>query len=115
MNQNNPQLIEIIHRLHNKLNIINDDELILINRFKDKSINIQYANRRLKEIAKKYNLKISVNSMSTHTFRKTLGRRVWAMNQYSEKSLIMLGDLFNHFSIGITKVYLGIKSQEIGD
>ncbi|MBA7569433.1 hypothetical protein ES708_11172 [subsurface metagenome] len=78
-----------------------------------KPFNIQYVNRRLKELAQKYNLKII--SFSTHTFRKSLGRRVWEMNDHSEKSLILLGELFNHSSIRVTKIYLGIKEEEIGD
>jgi site-specific recombinase XerD len=90
-----------------------EQELLFINRNKTKAINIQYINRRLKEIALKYGL--SISSISTHTFRKTLGRKVWKSNNYSEKSLILLSELFNHSSVGLTKIYLGIKEAEIAD
>ncbi len=111
----NPNLSDIITRLHDKMNITDNDELLFINKTRTKAINIQYINRRLKEIAKKYNLQIPVNSTSSHLFRKTLGRHVWTINNYSEKSLLLLSELFNHSSVSITKIYLGLKQEEIGD
>jgi integrase len=69
---------------------------------------LQYTNRKLKKIAKKYELDIQ---FSTHTFRKTFGRRIWSKNNYSEKSLILLGQVFNHSSVAITKRYLGIRDK----
>ena len=111
----NPTLIEIISRLHDKMNITDDNQLLFINKTITKAINVQYVNRKLKEIAKKYNLQSSVNATSSHMFRKTLGRHVWALNNYSEKSLLLLGELYNHSSIRVTKIYLGIKAEEIGD
>jgi integrase len=111
----NPALVEIISILHEKMNIVDDNELLFINKTKTKAINVQYLNRRLKEIAKQYNLQSPENSISSHMFRKTLGRHVWKLNNYSEKSLLLLGDLFNHSSIRVTKIYLGIKAEEISD
>jgi integrase len=111
----NPSLIEIINRLHETMNIKDDIELLFLNKTKSKAFNVQYINRRLKEIATKYNLQIPANSTSSHLFRKTLARHFWALNNYSEKSLLLLGELFNHSSIKTTKVYLGIKAEEIGD
>lgn len=111
----NPNLSDIIARLHEKMNIKDDNELLFINKTRTKAINVQYINRRLKEIATKYNLQIPANSTSSHLFRKTLGRHCWALNNYSEKSLILLSDLFNHSSIRLTKIYLGIKAEEISD
>ncbi len=70
----------------------------------------QYINRHLKVIAKKYSLNIR---FSTHSFRKAFGRRIWEKNNHSEKSLILLGQIFNHSSVAITKRYLGIREQEI--
>ncbi len=111
----NPTLREIIVRLYHKLKITNNDEYLFINRYKTKPINIQYVNRKLKDIAKQYKLNIPLNSTSSHFFRKTLGRHVWTMNNYSEKSLILLSELFNHSNTKITKIYLGIKQEELGD
>lgn len=111
----NQQLAKIIDCMHQRLGIVNDDEFIFVNKVGTKPINIQYVNRRLKELAVKYKLRIEPEEVSTHMFRKTLGRRVWEMNKYSEKSLILLGNLFNHSSVKITKAYLGIREKEIGD
>jgi site-specific recombinase XerD len=97
------------------MNINDDNELLFINKTQTKAINVQFINRRLKEIATKYNLQIPVNSTSSHLFRKTLGRHVWTINNFSEKSLILLSDVFNHSSIRLTKIYLGLKQEEIGD
>jgi integrase len=110
----NTTLVEIINRLHDKMKIENDSELLFINKTKTKAFNIQYVNRKLKEIGKQY-LPSNKISISSHLFRKTLGRHVWELNDYSEKSLLLLGELFNHSSIKITKIYLGIKEEEIGD
>ena len=110
----NPALVEILIRLHEKMGIENDQELLFANKTKTKAFNIQYVNRKLKEIGKQY-LPSNKISISSHLFRKTLGRHVWELNNYSEKSLLLLGELFNHSSIKITKIYLGIKEEEIGD
>jgi integrase len=111
----NPQLKELVNRLHELMKIENDNELLFINKTRTKAINIQYVNRRLKEIAALYDLKIPQSEVSSHVFRKTLGRHHWEKNNYSEKSLILLSELFNHSSVRVTKIYLGIKQQEIGD
>jgi integrase len=53
--------------------------------------------------------------ISSHSLRKTFGRRVWVINEYSDKSLILLSHLFNHSSVQITRIYLGIREEEIKD
>jgi len=111
----NQHLSEIIERMYLKMEITKEDELVFVNKDGNKPVNIQYANRRLKQLAVKYKLQIEPEEVSTHMFRKTLGRRVWEMNNHSEKSLILLGNLFNHSSVKITKTYLGIREKEIGD
>lgn len=75
-------------------------------------LSLQYTNRKLKRIATDYKLGIQ---FSTHSFRKTFGRRIWSKNGYTEKSLILLGQIFNHSSVAITKRYLGIRDKEIQD
>jgi len=111
----NPALVEIIDRLHEKLSIRNDEQFLFVNKAGNKAINIQYVNRKLKEIVKAYNLKVPNNAVSTHIFRKSLGRHHWEINNYSEKSLLLLSELFNHSGIGVTKRYLGIREEEVGD
>lgn len=70
---------------------------------------VQSINRILKTIFKN---QLQSKNISTHTMRKTFGRRVWEINNKSEDGLIMLMDLFNHSSLKITKDYLGITAED---
>jgi len=108
----NKDLKEIVSRIFSKSNITNLNQLIFINKYGTKSIDKSYVNVKLKELVKKYRIKIDGN-VSTHTFRKTLGRRVMEVNNYSNESLVLLMELFGHSSMSITKRYLGIREQEI--
>lgn len=110
----NPVLTEIVCRLYLKMKVKNEQEFLFSNKYGRKAINIQYVNRKLKEISKKY-LNGNKTNFSSHSFRKTLGRHVWTMNDFSEKSILLLSMLFNHSSTKITKIYLGIKEEEIDD
>ena len=88
------------------------DNFIFTNR-KGKSISIQYINRRIKNLFIKYRVK--TDNPSTHTLRKTFGKRVYEMNEQSERSLIMLSLIFSHSSVAVTRRYLGITQEEIQD
>lgn len=73
---------------------------------------VQRINVKLKYIKVKYGVKI--NNISTHTFRKTFGRKVFeSAGEQSEMALVKLMELFNHSSVAITKRYLGIRQQEL--
>ena len=68
--------------------IINDDEFVFTNKFKSNPISVQYVNTRLKKIVLRDK---SINyPVSSHSLRKSFGRRVWEMNNYSDRSLILL-------------------------
>jgi integrase len=108
----NKDLKGIVSRIVSKSNITNLNQLIFINKYRTKSIDKSYVNVKLKELVKKYRIKLDGN-VSTHTFRKTLGRRVMEVNNYSNESLVLLMELFGHSSMSITKRYLGIREQEI--
>jgi integrase len=108
----NSTLKEIVQRIYNKSGISNQDELIFLNKYGTKSIDKSYVNVKLKELFSKYRIRVKGN-ISTHTFRKTLGRRVVEVNNYSNESLVLLMELFGHSNMGITKRYLGITKDEI--
>lgn len=73
---------------------------------------IQRINARFKEIKVKYHLKIK--NFSTHSLRKTLGRKVVeAAGQDAEMALIKLSEMYNHRSPQVTRRYLGLRQQEI--
>lgn len=108
----NKNLLEIVQRIYNKQKITNINDFIFINKYGTKCIDKSYVNVKLKEIFVKYRIKVNGN-ISTHTFRKTLGRRVMEVNNYSNESLVLLMELFGHSSLGITKRYLGITKEEV--
>lgn len=78
-----------------------------------KSVSIQYINRVLKQWKYKYNL--DIDNFSTHTFRKTFGRYVYEKDGCTEKSLLFLNQIFKHASLNTTKIYLGIREQELSE
>lgn len=104
------ELQQIVKRLHTPNKAKN--ELIFINKYKTGAMSVQYVNRRLKEILSKYEIH---GQFSSHTFRKTLGRRVYSKNGESDKSLLMLSKMFNHANTTTTRRYLGITEQEISN
>ena len=73
---------------------------------------VQRINVILKEIKKKYRMKIK--NFSCHSLRKTFGRQVYTMSgENAELALVKLMELFNHSSVAITKRYLGLRQEEI--
>ena len=80
---------------------------------KGEKVSIQYVNRRLKKTLSEFGIK--TQNASTHTLRKTFGKRVWEMDGKSERSLIYLSQIFNHSSISITRRYIGIVQEDIRD
>lgn len=73
---------------------------------------VQRINVRLKEIKAKYSIK--VEHLSTHSLRKTFGRKVVeSAGENSEMALIKLSELFNHTSPQITRRYLGLRQEEL--
>jgi integrase len=106
----NPALREIIERIKASRSL-DPEKSILFNPKRQKLFSMQYINRRLKEVKVEYGL--TLQNFSTHSFRKTFGRRVWSQNDYSEKSLILLSIVFNHANTQITRRYLGITDEEI--
>ena len=74
----------------------------------------QMANRHFKTIKVRYQIKI--RNFSTHSLRKTFGRRVVEMaGPNSEMALIRLSSIFRHDSVQTTRTYLGLRQEEIGE
>lgn len=71
-------------------------------------------NRHLKRIKTVYQLK--AKNVSTHSLRKTFGRRVVDMTGAdAEMALIKLSEIFNHASPMVTRRYLGLRQEELGE
>lgn len=94
------------------------DEQLIFNSYAfsgRKPISRQRVAQILNEIKKTYNVK-TAKVFSSHSLRKTFGRRVWqtecAKNR-GDQALLLLCDVFGHSNTNITKRYLGIRQDEI--
>jgi integrase len=108
----NSDLKDILERIKFKMDIKDDDQFIFVNKYGTKPIDKSYVNIKLKEILHKYDIHLEGN-VSSHMFRKTLGNRALKLNNYSNESIILLMELFNHSSPVTTKRYLGVRNSEI--
>ena len=107
----NSQLQQHIQECYEHIKPISVKSPILVSQ-KGTVFTIQRINVILKEIKRKYRLK--VKNFSCHSLRKTFGRQVYNMNsENSELALVKLMELFNHSSLAITKRYLGLRQEEI--
>ena len=107
----NSQLQQHIRECYEQILPISIKSPILVSQ-KGTIFTVQRINVILKEIKKKYRLK--VKNFSCHSLRKTFGRQVYNMNsENSELALVKLMELFNHSSLAITKRYLGLRQEEI--
>lgn len=70
-------------------------------------------NETFKRFKERYNLQI--NNFTTHSLRKTFGRRYLETHNYSARAILMLNDIFNHSSLSDTKRYFGITKEEINE
>jgi site-specific recombinase XerD len=95
----------------NALNIKDRNEKCFLSN-KKSVYTVQRINVILKEIKERYNIKIE--HFSTHSLRKTFGRKVVEnAGENSEMALIKLSELFNHSSPQITRKYLGLRHEEL--
>ena len=107
----NPQLQQHIKECYEQIQPIGIKAPILVSQ-KGTVFSIQRINVILKEIKKKYRIKIK--NFSCHSLRKTFGRQVYTMSgENAELALVKLMELFNHSSVAITKRYLGLRQEEI--
>lgn len=74
-------------------------------------ISVQAAIKRFKKALDRYGIETA--NPSTHTLRKTFGRRVWENNGKTEQALFLLRDVFGHSNLAVTRRYLGITAEEI--
>lgn len=109
----NNDLKELLEKTCVQMKSPSPSQYIFVNKYGTKPIRLQWVNEKLKRLLKEYNIK-TINA-SSHLLRKSFGRRVWELNNHSEKSLVLLSEIFNHSSVQVTKRYLGIKQEEIFD
>lgn len=104
-----------IQDCHASMNIKDDSKPCFRNRYGG-VLSLQMINRDFKAIKFKYRLK--VGNFSTHTMRKTWGRQIWEMENAEgrgEMALLKLSELMNHSAPSITRRYIGLRQQELGE
>lgn len=102
-----------IEDCYSALNIKNRSEKVFLSQ-KGTPYSVQRVNVLFKEIKTRYGLKI--DHFSTHSLRKTFGRRVVEQaGNNSEMALIKLSEIFSHSSPMITRRYLGLRQQELNE
>lgn len=102
-----------IRDCYEALEVRDIDQPCFLNRFGGIITN-QMVNRHFKLIKVRYQIKI--RNFSTHSLRKTFGRRVVDMaGADAEMALIKLSELFNHTSPMVTRRYLGLRQEELGE
>jgi integrase len=109
----NPNLQDVLKdstEYYQRKGMFDPNSYIFQNRWGQK-ISIQYMNKTLKKIFASY--KIRVKKASTHTLRKTFGKRVWDMDNGSERALIYLSQIFSHSNTAVTRRYIGIVQEDI--
>ena len=91
----------------------NDENVYLFaNRWGD-PVTISYVNKRLKVLFNSYGVR--VQNSSSHTLRKTFGKRIYESDNKSERDLVYLSEIFSNSSISITRKYIGITEANIRD
>ena len=91
------------------------DAYVFVAEGKEEPVTRQAVDKILKMAKMKYHIK-SAKNFSSHSLRKTFGRRVWLQEcdrGRGDEALLLLADVFGHSNIAITKRYLGIRKEEI--
>lgn len=91
------------------------DTFAFVRERRNSPITRQTVDLMLKKAKVKYRVK-SARVFSSHSLRKTFGRRIWLQEcdkGRGDQALLLLCDVFGHSSIAITKRYLGIRLDEI--
>lgn len=92
-----------------------ENDFVFVREGTNAPISRQAVDLLLKRVRVKYRVR-SAKVFSSHSLRKTFGRRIWLQEcdkGRGEQALLLLCDVFGHSSIAITKRYLGIRQDEI--
>lgn len=104
-----------IRDCHDAMKVRNDDSPCFLNRY-GSIISLQMINREFKSIKVKYQLKIG--NFSTHTLRKTWARKIYENENAEgrgELALLKLSELMNHSSPALSRTYICLRQQELGE
>lgn len=106
---------KLVARILKEIGQQDSDKFVFVaqrrNMRKDRPISVIAANKRIKKAFTQYG--IDTQNPSSHTLRKTFGRRVYENNAKSEAALILLSKILNHRDISTTRKYIGITQEQI--
>lgn len=86
------------------------DQLIFVSKRTGRAYTTQAINYHLRNFKTKYLL--PVDRFSTHSFRKTLGKKIYEDNEKTEHGLLLVNRTYNHRDIQTTARYIGVSSNE---
>ena len=97
----NAKVLEYFNELRNKSEIVFRSN-------KGMTYSNQQINKKIKQTFKAKN-----KNYSSHSLRKSFGRKVYEVNNQSEDALISLSEIYNHTSIRVTRTYLDITQEKL--
>ena len=97
----NAKVLEYYNELRNKSEIVFRSN-------KNTTYSNQQINKKIKQTFKAKN-----KNYSSHSLRKSFGRKVYEMNNQSEDALISLSLIYNHSDLRVTRTYLDITQEKL--
>tara|TARA_R110001583_G_scaffold74156_5_gene205586 strand:+ start:13015 stop:13617 length:603 start_codon:yes stop_codon:yes gene_type:complete len=92
------------------------------NRFADKGTGLLFAGSNGKAFSNSYinkRLKFLFENnethVSSHSLRKTFGYRMYEKTENKSEALYKLSEIFNHSNTGVTKIYIGLRAEELSN
>ncbi|WP_321309490.1 tyrosine-type recombinase/integrase [Marinifilum fragile] len=82
--------------------------LLFANNSGTKAISNSFINRKLKEIFHNSDLNIS-----SHSLRKAFGYNLYQLSSNKTEALYQLSEIYNHSSPKTTKIYIGVRTEEL--
>jgi len=97
----NEKVLQYFNELRNKSEIVFRSN-------KNTTYSNQQINTKIKQTFQAKN-----KNYSSHSLRKSFGRRVYEMNNRSEDALMNLSEIYNHTSMRVTRTYLDITQEKL--
>lgn len=99
----NHKVLEYFNDLRNKSEIVFRSN-------KNTTYSNQQINTKIKQTFQAKN-----KNYSSHSLRKSFGRRVYEMHNRSEDALVSLSLIYNHSDLRVTRTYLDITQEKLDD
>ena len=97
----NEKVLQYFNELRNKSEIVFRSN-------KNTTYSNQQINTKIKQTFQAKN-----KNYSSHSLRKSFGRKVYEMNNCSEDALVSLSEIYNHTDLRVTRTYLDITQEKL--